>query len=109
MNTALTNVLSGFIKSSTADQRRQAAARRNDRTARYMARVDEHIKGLGPKETMAFLNKELATWFERYRLFQIEVFSGREMKTLATAYDYIETISAISAKIGRLERQQAVK
>lgn len=84
----------------------ETAANRG-RTERYMARIDDHIADLSKSETLAFLQTELNKWFERYKRFQIEVFSDRAMTTTATAWDYAETIGALSAKIGRLERQRA--
>ena len=77
------------------------------RTARYMARVDEHLLGfstVGAK--LAFLNAEHEKWIERYRAWALRVDDGTasEADLTQSAWDYTETLAALSIAIGRFEK-----
>jgi len=69
-----------------------------DRTERYTARLEKHLKTLDDDGARReFCRKELANWVELYRKFADAVDAGRPEPKLGgpTAFDYTETITAI--------------
>lgn len=85
-----------------------ARAGQRSRSVRYFQRVDEHLRGLSPGESLAFLRAELGKWQRRYELFQAEVFKGEPEPGGPTAWDYAETIAVLGTRIARIEREMAV-
>lgn len=105
MADAIKTIFGGFMRSATRDQGKQRAKlAREDRTGTYMARVDAHMADMSREEKLKFLHVELEKWFERYKNFSNGVMRGEPLTSTATAWDYSETIGALSVKIGSVER-----
>ena len=83
-------------------------AKGEGRTAHLMRRIEAHMADMSHAEKIKFLNVELEKWFERYKDFSTGVMRGDPLTSDATAWDYAATIGAISAKIGRLNREKPV-
>ena len=81
---------------------------RRDRTSKYMHRVEEHMAEMGPDAKLEFLRAELEKWFKRYKAFQVSLFNGDPLTSDVTAWDYAETMAAVSVRIGQLERQKVM-
>jgi hypothetical protein len=105
-DTTLNTVLEGFMAASSRHMQRhkQARVKREDLAAGYMARIDVHMLDMTKAEKIKFLNTELEKWFERYKQFSTDVLAGRPLTSTATAWDYSQTIAALSVKIGSIER-----
>jgi hypothetical protein len=81
------------------------------RTARYMARVTAHLPLL-PDDTARhdFISREIDKWEERYaRFMQAEGESLRrgDGPSQPTAFDFVETIAALSAVQSRYNEGKA--
>ena len=85
------------LESIIASSRKPAQSRANH----YMARVEEHLKGLPASEQLPFLKAELSKWMDRYSAWALRVDSGTasEHDLSQTAFDYTETLAALRGRI----------
>ena len=76
-----------------------------DRSERYAARVDDHLKTLPSNaERLSFLKAQYQGWQQRYQEFQIDVECKVIQPNGATAFDYLCTILDLEKRIGALEQ-----
>lgn len=82
-------------------QPRPLGAQSSDRCTRYRSRLDAELATFTTDHARAaFLSAELAKWLDRYATFQLLVDSGRWQgdPDAATAFDYVETLTDITAR-----------
>jgi hypothetical protein len=81
------------------------------RTTRYMARVTAHLPALRDDTARRdFISREIEKWEERYaRFMQTEGDSLRrgDGPSQPTAFDFVETIAALSAVHSRYNGREA--
>jgi hypothetical protein len=67
--------------------------------ARYLTRVDTHLPALpGDAERAAFLAAEHAKWINRFETFAAKVDAGLPIDTRVSAFDFHETMAALSQR-----------
>jgi uncharacterized protein YceH (UPF0502 family) len=80
-------------------------------TARYMARVEAHLRTLrDDRARRDFISRETGKWEERYaRFIATDGCSHRRADDAAqpSAFDFVETLAALGAVQVRLERKAA--
>jgi hypothetical protein len=82
------------------------ASTTNSRTERYIERVKAHLPALANDAARCnFISCEIDKWEERFTRFiatEGESHRFRDMSTRPTAFDFVETLAALSAMQARL-------
>lgn len=69
---------------------------------RYLARVDEVLTALDDEQGREFIDRELTAWQHRYVRFQALVDAGEQIDPDVTAFDYIDTLSELTRRLGEM-------
>lgn len=78
-----------------------------DRTERFMARIETHLAGLPAAEHAPFLKAQLRKWRCNYVAWaaRIDSCAATEVDLRSTAFDWMETIAALNARLAKVSAQ----
>lgn len=79
-----------------------------DRTSRFMARLEAHLAGLTEAKRAEFVTEQAEVWRDRYSAWAARIDSGMAspIDLKCDAYDYLFTIMALDRKAKELAKDR---